>query len=46
MKGQLLGFEIHWLFIGIAVGLVIGFGLIYASGNNFLPFELPLVCGK
>ncbi len=44
-KGQLVGIEVHFLLIGLLVGLVGALVLVYLGTAKILPFKIPFVCG-
>ena len=44
-KGQLLGIEMKFAFIGFLLGFISGLALTFLSTNGTLPFKIPLVCG-
>lgn len=44
-KGQLGFIEFKYLMLGVLIGMLIGFVLVYLGTTGTLPFKIPLVCG-
>ncbi len=44
-KGQLEFIELRFAIVGLLIGLILGFALIYLGTAKVIPFKIPFVCG-
>ncbi len=44
-KGQLMGIELKFFFVGLLIGIVIAIVVLYLSAIDIIPFSIPWVCG-